>query len=179
MANNDNKKTDKSGTKTLTVAPAGQSKTVKEEKESAKSVQKTHTKGGGKKQAFPFGTVLIVITLTLLFMMLVSNYVQLNEYAKEAEKLNDALEELKIEEKKLSSDLENKVDKIAAEKYASGELGLVGSSEIEKKYVEISEDEKIEVYEVEEDGTLGAITSALFVFTDNLIESWNTLLGNE
>ena len=166
--------------RTVTVAPAGRSgKAAADPAVRNKTIFRTHTINTGKKTAFPIGIVFGVIIITLLFMTLVSNYVAINEYTKEVAELSDSLEDLKNEEKRLNNDLSSKINKISAKDDAYNERGLVGASEIEKKYVQISEDEKIEVYEVEEDGTLGAITSAMFALFGNLVDNWNTLVGNE
>ena len=162
----------------VTVVSDGQEQNVQKKKTKTKNVYRTHTLRSRKKGNVPIGVVLAVIFITLILMMLVSNYVALNEYTKEVAALNSTLESLKSEEKKLNSDIDRSTDVLGIEKYASEKLGMVGSGDVEKKYVGASEDEKIEVYEVEEDGTMGAITSALFALTNNLIDSWNILMGN-
>ena len=162
----------------VTVVSNGQEQNVQKKKTKIKNVYRTHTLRSRRKRSVPIGIVLTLIVITLMLMMLVSNYVALNEYTREVAALNSSLETLKSEEKKLNSDIDNSTDVLGIEKYASESLGMVGSADVEKRYVEVSEGEKIEVYEVEDDGTMGAITSALFALTDNLIESWNILMGN-
>ena len=162
----------------VTVVSDGQEQNDRKKKAKVKNVYKTHTLRSRRRAGVPIGIVLAVIAITLMLMMLVSNYVALNEYTKEVAALNSSLETLKSEEKKLTAEMENTTDVIGIGKYASEELGMVGAADVEKRYVEVNEGEKIEVYEVEDDGTMGAITSALFALTDNLIDSWNILMGN-
>ncbi len=140
---------------------------------------KTHTVKSKSKKPFPVGLVIILVILTVLLMMCVSNYVTLNEYTREVSDLRQELDTLKSEEKKLNSELDRKYDLVEIEKYAKDELGLMGSEDVDKKYIDVKDDEKIEVYEVEEDGTMNAVTDALFALADNLLKSWNNLLGNE
>ena len=164
----------------VTVAPEGGSvQKSKKKKQKSRNIYETRTLKSKKKTGFPIGAVLAIAVITVLLMMLVSDYVAINEYTREVSTLNSNLETLKREEKKLSAEYENKNDIIAIEKYAAGNLGMVQSGDVQKRYVEIGQDESVDVYEVEEDGTMSAITSALFALTDNLIESWNTLIGNE
>lgn len=155
-------------------------KTAKAHAERKKTKVKTLTVKSGSKKPFPFGLVFILLIFTVLLMMCVSNYVTLNEYTRDVSELRAELDELKTEEKKLNAELERKYDLVELDKYAKEELGLVGAGDVvNKKYIEVGDDEKIEVYETEEEGTVGAITNALFALADNLLKSWNNLLGNE
>lgn len=168
--------------RSLTVAPASagsDGKRSRRKKSKSKNVYRSRTLRSKKRSGFPIGIVLAIALVTVLLMMLVSDYVAVNEYTREVSKLNDTLDQLKKDEKKLSADYENKNDVIYMERYAAGQLGMVQSSDVEKRYIEIGQDENIEVYEVEDDGTMSEITSALFALTGNLVDSWNTLIGNE
>ncbi len=138
-----------------------------------------HSVNGKGKKTFPFVTLCYAVIFTLLLMMLVSNYVALNEYTKDISDLEAKVDALEDREKELAGELDKKYDLVEIEKQAKEEYGMVDSSEVEKKYIEVGDDEKIEVYEVEEDGTVGTITNALFALADNLRDSWNTLMGNE
>lgn len=161
-------------TRTDRVSPA-KTKKVK----STKTKVKTHTVKSKNRKPFPIGLVIILLVLTALLLMCVSNYMTLNEYTRDVAELRSELDSLKAQEKKLNSELERKYDLVGLEKHAKDDLGLVGSSDVDKKYIQIDDDEKIEVYEVEEDGNMSAITNALFALADNLLKSWNNLLGSE
>ena len=141
--------------------------------------ERSHEFRSQNKKPFPFLLAFLVVVFTVLLMMCVSNYVALNEYTKEVSELKKDLEDLKAEEKKLSAELDKKYDLVEIDRYAKEKLGMVNLSDVDKKYIEVGDDEKIEVYEVEEDGTMGAITTALFALADSLIESWNNLISNE
>ena len=141
--------------------------------------EKDHEIRSKTRKPFPIGIAFFVIIFTVFLMMCVSNYVALNENTREVSELKAELEVLKAEEKKLNAELDKKYDMVEIERYATEQLGMVNSSDVDKMYIEVSDDEKIEVYEVEEDGTIDAIATALFALAGNLADSWNTLMGIE
>ncbi len=132
-----------------------------------------------KKKVFPIGTVLMLAVTTLLLMMMVSNYVVINEYTHEVSGLRSELQTLNKEKDKLSSELEQKNDYMTMEKYASSVLGMESEENADKVYIEVDEDDSIEVFEVEEDGTKGVIATVMSALTQNFIEAWNTLTDGE
>jgi len=138
-----------------------------------------HEIDSNNKKRFPFGFAVLMLMFVVVLMMWVSNYVELNECTREISEIKEEINDLKAEEKELNAELDKKYDLVEIERYAKDQLGMVDSSEVEKKYIEVTDDEKIEVYEVEENGTIGEITNALFALANNLIESWNNLIGNE
>ena len=132
-----------------------------------------------KRKVFPIGTVLMLAITTLLLMMMVSNYVLINEYTHEVSGLRSDLQTLNKEKDKLSSELEQKNDYMTMEKYASSVLGMEGEETADKVYIEVDEDDSIEVFEVEEDGTKGVIATVMSALSQNFIEAWNTLTDGE
>lgn len=146
--------------------------------------KKTRKSGSGvvkvkRKVAFPIGTILILLVTTLLLMMMVSNYVVINEYTHEASALRSELNELSVEKDKLSVELEQKNDYMTMQQYASEQLGMIGEEDVDKIYIEVDENDSIEVYEVEEDGTKGVITTVMSALSQNFIKAWNTLTAGE
>ena len=132
-----------------------------------------------KRKFFPIGTVLMLAVTTLLLMMMVSNYVVINEYTHEVSELRSDLQTLNKEKDKLSSELDQKNDYMTMEKYASSVLGMESDETAEKVYIEVDEDDSIEVFEVEEDGTKGVIATVMSALSQNFIEAWNTLTDGE
>ncbi|MBQ8382090.1 MAG: hypothetical protein IJX47_02670 [Clostridia bacterium] len=132
-----------------------------------------------KRKLFPIGTVLMLAVTTLLLMMMVSNYVVINEYTHEVSELRSDLQTLNKEKDKLSSELEQKNDYMTMERYASSVLGMESDETAEKVYIEVDEDDSIEVFEVEEDGTKGVIATVMSALSQNFIEAWNTLTDGE
>ena len=115
----------------------------------------------------------------LLLMMTVSNYVLINEYTQEVGGLRADLQEIEREKDKLSNALDQKNDYMTMEKYASSVLGMESSESADHVYIEVGEDDSIEVFEVEEDGTRGVIATVMSALTQNFIEAWNTLIDSE
>lgn len=132
-----------------------------------------------KKVLFPLGTVLMLAITTLLLMMMVSNYVVINEYTQEVGALRSDLQELQKEKEKLSSELEQKNDYMTMDKYASSVLGMEKDESANKVYIEVDEDDSIEVFEVDEDGTRGVIATVMSALSQNFVEAWNTLTDGE
>ena len=132
-----------------------------------------------KKVLFPLGTVLMLTVTTMLLLMMVSNYVLINEYTQEVGALRSDLQEITQEKDKLSNELDKKNDYMTMEKYASSVLGMESSESGEQVYIEVGEDDSIEVFEVEEDGTRGVIATVMSALSQNFIEAWNTLTDSE
>lgn len=132
-----------------------------------------------KRVAFPIGTIFMLLVTTLLLMMMVSNYVVINEYTHEASALRAELNELSVEKDKLSVELDQKNDYMTMQQYASEHLGMIGEEDVDKAYIEVDENDSIEVYEVEEDGTKGVIATVMSALSENFIKAWNTLTDGE
>lgn len=132
-----------------------------------------------RRVLFPLGTVLMLAITTLLLMMMVSNYVVINEYTQEVGALRSDLQVLTEEKDKLSNELDKKNDYMTMEKYASSALGMESSETGDQVYIEVDENDSIEVFEVEEDGTRGVIATVMSALSQNFIEAWNTLTDSE
>ncbi len=132
-----------------------------------------------EKRALPIGTILMLAMITVLLLMVVSNYVVINEYTHEVSEMRSEVQMLSKEKEKLSSELESKNDYMTMEKYASSVLGMEGSESADQVYIEVDEDDSIEVFEVEEDGTKGVIATVMSALSQNFIEAWNTLTDSE
>lgn len=147
--------------------------------EKAPKRRREGTVRSNQKKAFPVGTILILAVTTLLLMMMVSNYVVINEYTHEVTELRSELQTLNNEKDKLSSELDQKNDYMIMEQYASSVLGMESDETADKVYIEVDEDDSIEVFEVEEDGTKGVIATIMSALSQNFIEAWNTLTDGE
>ena len=141
--------------------------------------RKESTVDSKKKVLFPVGTLLLLAATTLLLMMMVSNYVLVNEYTQELGELDARLDAIEQEREKLSNELDKKNDYMTMEKYASSVLGMESSETAEQVYIEVGEDDSIEVFEVEEDGTRGVIATVMSALAQNFIDAWNTLTDSE
>ena len=141
--------------------------------------RKEGTVDSKRKVVFPVGTILMLAIMTLLMLMMVSNYVLINEYTQEVGALRSDLQQITQEKDKLSNELDKKNDYMTMEKYASSVLGMESSASGNQVYIEVGEDDSIEVFEVEEDGTRGVIATVMSALSQNFIEAWNTLTDSE
>ena len=141
--------------------------------------RKESTVDSKKKPLFPVGIALLVVFTTLLIMMSISNTVMVNECTQEVGELQAMVAELKQEREKLSNELDKKNDYMTMEKYASSVLGMESSESAEQVYIEVGEDDSIEVFAVEEDGTRGVIATVMSTLAQNFIDAWNTLIDSE
>lgn len=119
-----------------------------------------------KRHPFPYGTIFAMTICTLLFMYMVFNFVQINEYSLAITNMQEELEDLLLEQQSLSLQLENRNDRNVISEIAENELGMVKMDEVDKIYLDGSGDEKIEITkrptEATEVDPLSSLLSALF-----------------
>lgn len=114
---------------------------VSERRESALSTvllrtePKVRTISDTRKTAFPFSIVFLSLICTVLFMYMIFNYVQINEYTSSVSDLKNDIEVLSVEKDDLTAKLDKKNDLSYIEKVAREELGMVKIDEITKKYI--------------------------------------------
>lgn len=132
-----------------------------------------------KKTGFPLSTVICMLMMTVLLMMTVSNFVVLNEYQHEVAELRTELQELGNEKDSLESKLEQKNNYITMEKYASSVLGMESDENANEIYIEVDQDETVNVYEVESDGTKGTIATVMSALAQNFLEALNVFTNQD
>ena len=146
------------------------------------SVPKNRSEGtvrSKKKTGFPLGTVICMLMMTVLLMMMVSNYVVLNEYQHQVSELRSELGELEKEKDSLESKLEQKNNYVTMEKYASSVLGMENDESANEIYIEVDQDETVNVYEVESDGTKGTIATVMSALAQNFLEALNVFTNQD
>lgn len=128
-----------------------------------------------KKKRPSFSTVMTVVFSLVLMMFMAINYVQQFENEKMINELRDSLDESRKLERKLTAELEQKYDLSEIGDYASSELGMVGSENSQKVYIDIGEEESVEVYEPETEdyGTIVTIMNAL----GDTFKAWIDVFG--
>ncbi len=82
------------------------------------------------KKPLPIGSIFTIAVTTLLFIFLLMNYAEIDNYNSEIASLKDELTELQKSAEKLSQRLDRKNNLIYFEDYAVNELGMVKSSEL-------------------------------------------------
>jgi len=82
------------------------------------------------KKPLPVGAIFTIAVMTLLFIFLLMNYAEIDNYNREAASLKDQLTDLQKEADKLEQRLDKKNDLIYFEEYAVDKLGMVKSTEL-------------------------------------------------
>ncbi len=120
-------------------------------------------RAGEKSGKFPLSRVILVGLMVVLLMFVIIDYVKIFENNQMISELKNQLEDYTEEEKKLTSELAEQYDIVDIGEYASGELGMVSGENQMKVYVDVSEDEVIEGYDVptEDYGAIATIMNAL------------------
>lgn len=155
---------------------ASLSRNVKTEKPSAKKAVKKRTVSeespaytyqtvnAKKKSPFPFSAVLTTFFCTLLFMFMIFNYVQINEYSQSIKEIQSDMETLNGKQKDLKLALDRRNDVTEVLKQAE-ELGMVRTEGIKKVYLDGTDEDMIEITDkgagTEETGFFSDIMSAL------------------
>lgn len=116
-----------------------------------------------ERKPFPFGVVLVLSVITALFLFMMMNYAEIDQYNGEIRDLRNELAEMQAEQKKLEVRLKNKDDRNAYEQYATEQLGMVKADSLDKYFVTLSPEDKTEImeYDEEEDSGFGYLLSGL------------------
>lgn len=116
-----------------------------------------------ERKPFPLGIVLVLAMITALFLFMMMNYAEIDQYNGEIRDLQNTLAKLQNEQKKLEVRLENKDDRAAFEQYAIEELGMVKADTLDKYIVTLAPEDKTEImeYEDEQESGFGYLLSGL------------------
>ncbi|MBE6712873.1 MAG: hypothetical protein E7580_05055 [Ruminococcaceae bacterium] len=91
----------------------------------------------------PIAYILTLFLVAMVFMYVVSLYVQVEEYSRSIDDMESRIAELKEESTRLEVQLESKYDLGEVERIATQEYGMVVSSTLPKKYISVSAKEDI------------------------------------
>ncbi len=113
--------------------------------------------------------------LAILLLFVVTNYVQIFENQSMINDLKQELEASRVEERRLNAELEQKYDLAQIGDYASSELGMVGSENNKKVYIDVGKEDELEIYEPETEdfGTIATIMNAL----GDTVKTWLDVFG--
>lgn len=152
------------------------------ERKAAKRAKKRqfYTVKSKEKNPFPVMTVLFCAICTVLFMSMIVNLVEINEYTKDVAGLQKQVESLSKEKEDLSIDLAQKDGIDVLQQYMAekgGNLGMVEENKM-KPPVAITPDKngQIEDYEVPESEE-AMVTVVLNALAKNLSDTWNKFVG--
>lgn len=116
-----------------------------------------------ERKPFPLGIVLVLAMITALFLFMMMNYAEIDQYNGEIRDLQNTMAKLQNEQKKLEVRLDNKDDRATFEQFAVEELGMVKADTLDKYIVTLSPSDKTEImeYEDEEDSGFGYLLFGL------------------
>lgn len=93
----------------------------------------------------PVAIIVLAVIFTSLFMLIIFSFVNINEFTIKNDALEIKISKLEKEYKELSLSLERKNNLREIERYAKEELGMVKLDQLEKQYITINNQDKIEV----------------------------------
>jgi len=116
-----------------------------------------------ERKPFPLGIVLVLAMITALFLFMMMNYAEIDQYNGEIRDLQNTMAKLQNEQKKLEVRLENKDDRAAFEQFAVEQLGMVKADTLDKYIVTLTPEDKTEImeYEDEQESGFGFLLSGL------------------
>ena len=114
-----------------------------------KSITTLHTIVIQKSYAFPLSIVLIAVAVTALILAVITASVRINEITTENSELSNKYASLLNEENELRTELETRDDLRVVEHMAKDELGMVKKDQVQKYYLTINKQDKIELVDEE------------------------------
>ncbi|MBR3836511.1 MAG: hypothetical protein IKJ74_00055 [Clostridia bacterium] len=101
------------------------------------------TRATAAKRPIPLATIVSCVLLALVFMYMLTLYVQVEEYSLAIDTMESEIASLKEEATQLEVQLENKYDLDEVERIATQEYGMVAASTLSKKYISVTDDEDL------------------------------------
>ncbi len=135
-----------------------------------------HTIASGQRYAFPLAIVLLSLCFTLLIVAIVTTAVQINEITQENSKLEINYNSLVSHENELRLRLETRDDLRLVEQMAKEELGMVKVDQVERYYLTVHQEDKIEIIEEEESKNTG-IFDSISDFGNSIVERLRRFFG--
>ncbi|MBE6631606.1 MAG: hypothetical protein E7623_02770 [Ruminococcaceae bacterium] len=125
-----------------------------------------HTVRNKEKKPLPISFIAMALVFTAFFMVILIDFVKINEFTIEIAEMRAAVEDLEEEKKELSLAIESKNDLIAIERRAK-ELGMVKKDQVDKEYIEGENDDKIEMSIPSEENKVNSLFTLLNALGDN------------
>ncbi len=120
-----------------------------------KSVVAIHTIAVDKKYSFPLSIVLLALTFTILIMATVTTSVQISEITAVNANLRREYNGLLSDENELRLLLETRDDLRVVETVAKEEYGMIKKDQVERYYLTVHKEDKIEIVEEVKEETTG------------------------
>ncbi len=145
-------------------------------KKKVRSVVNIHTIAAEKKYAFPMSIIIVALCFTVLVMATVTTLVQVSEITTENSALQSKYNSLVSEENELRLLLETRDDLRVVEAMAKDELGMVKKDQVDRYYLTVHKEDRIEIIqEVEEKD--GGIVEDILTFGGSLVERIRNAFG--
>ena len=103
-------------------------------------------------------TLFVIVMITAMLMVLVTNAVNVNKLKQENTQMNFALEQLIERENELSLELEKRDDLRYIREIATNQYGMIDKKHITKHYISLDKESKVEVFDKE--GSLPIVDSS-------------------
>jgi hypothetical protein len=100
----------------------------------------------GKKKRIPRGVLPTIAVVTLSLLMVVCSSVMVSRATADVGNLEDEIEELRDVRSDLEADLVVKNDMLNIKDIAVNQYGMISSDYATSRYLDIAEDERIEIY---------------------------------
>ena len=127
-----------------------------------------------KSSPIPKGLVIAIVLFTAIVMMIVFSFAQINEFKREISDLEAERTELNGEIDQLAIELDLKNDVRVIEQTAREDIGMVRSNQVESKYINIAQGDRVEVIDDTEENAedFGIFTTLL----SSVGSGWDKLL---
>lgn len=145
-------------------------------KKRTKAVVNIHTLTVEKKYAFPMSIVLIALCFTILVMSIVTTLVQVSDITAENSALKSQYNSLVSQENELRLLLETRDDLRVVEAMAKEELGMVKKDQVDRYYLTVNKEDRIEIVEEVEE-TDGGFIEDIMTFGGSLVERIRNFFG--
>jgi hypothetical protein len=122
----------------------------------------------GKKKRIPRGVLPTIAVVTLSLLMVVCSSVMVSRATADVGNLEDEIEELRDVRSDLEADLVVKNDMLNIKDIAVNQYGMISSDYATSRYLDIAEDERIEIYDSPEksDSLLTRLLKAIGLVED-------------
>lgn len=141
-----------------------------------KSIVAIHTIVVEKKYSFPLSIVLIALCFTVLIMAIVTTSVQISEITTENSALERKYNSMVSEENELRLLLETRDDLRVVEDMAKEDLGMVKKDQVERYYLTVHKEDKIELVEKVEESDI-SFFDGIMSFGGSLVERIRGFFG--
>ena len=107
-------------------------------------IEESEKRGGGERGGMPRGIASTLAILTVSLLLIVCSSVMVSRASAEVSSLEDEIEELEEIKEDLSTDLEVKNNMLDIKRIAVEEYGMISAEYAASRYLDITEEEKIE-----------------------------------